>query len=152
MKFRMLTLGLFSLSVIAPLSTIVASPAAAVGCVGVDVSNQIALHGSADGVQQNNESTMTSSPHCFGSVGVNVGNQVYTGPGEGFVQERESHQSLDGINNPTPYGNEYLPTDGENIFIPVQTQTDIYVPVYDPNFYDSYLGDPISPAEMYAYQ
>jgi hypothetical protein len=151
MKFRMLFLGLFSLSAIAPLGALTANPAAAVACVGVDVSNQIALHGSRDGVSQSQSSTMEAAPGCFGSTSVNVGNQVYTGPGDGLVQEQESYHYLDGVNNPTPYGDEYLPTEGDDIYIPVHTQTDIYVPAYDPEFYDSYLGVPVPTDQMYAY-
>jgi len=152
MKFRMLFLGLFSLSAVAPLGALMAGPAAATACVGVDVTNQIALHGSPDGVYQSQASNMEATPGCFGSASVNVGNQVYTGPGEGLVQEQESSHYLDGANNPTGYGNEYLPSGGQDVFIPVHTQTDIYVPVYDPNFYDSYLGAPVPVTEMYAYQ
>lgn len=152
MKFRMLFLGLFSVSAVAPLGAIMANPAAATACVGVDVSNQVALHGSREGVSQSQATYMESAPGCFGSASVNVGNQVYQGSGDGLVQEQESYHYLDGVNNPAGYGNEYLPTDGEDIFIPVHTQTEVYVPAYDPEFYDSYLGAPVPTDYMYAYQ
>ncbi|MGF1568410.1 MAG: hypothetical protein ACFCVD_10125 [Nodosilinea sp.] len=152
MKIRMLFLGLFSLSAVAPLATVLAGPGLATGCIAVDLSNQVALHGSPDGVSQNNETTMEATPDCFGSVSVDVGNQIYTGSGDGLVQERESHHYLDGVNNPTPYGDEYLPYGGPDIYIPVETQTQIYVPPFDPNFYDSFLGDPISSFGLYAFQ
>ncbi len=76
MKFRMLFLGLFSLSAVAPLGGLMANSAAAAACVGVDVSNQVAVHGSPDGVSQAQATTMEATPDCFGSASVNVGNQV----------------------------------------------------------------------------
>lgn len=154
MTFRWFSLGVFSLAAFGPLASVLSTPASAAACVGVDVSNQVALHGNPDGVEQSNEVQMEATPNCFGSASVSADTQLYTGPD--VVQERESQHYLDGSYG--SYGQEYLPYEGDDIFIEAGTQTEVYVAPYDPNyspydpnFYDSYLGDPISPAYSMAH-
>lgn len=133
MKFHSLSFGLFSLAMVA--AGLNAAPAEAT-CIAVDVSTQVAIHGSQEGVDQQNNPQFAAAPYCSGSVTVDTGSQVYVGAGEGLSQERTSEHFLGESEEPA------YPVEGPTIFIPVETQTDVYAPPFDPTFQDQYYyGD-----------
>ncbi len=146
MKFPSIPFSLCSLAIVA--GTISAAPAEAT-CIAIDVSNQVAVHGSQEGVEQHNDPHFAADPYCSGSVTVDTGSQVYVGPGEGLSQERTSHHFL-GDSDETDY-----PVEGPTIFIPVETQTDVYAPPFDPTFqeqyyYGDYYGDALGGDNLYS--
>ena len=106
-------------------------PAQALGCVNVDVSNQIKLTGSknAPGSQTNNVN-QAIDPNCVGNAIVHKTNQVHVGA-EGANQTRNSNQFSGGA------GNSAIPDSLKgvgNVNVQTGTQTTIYNPALDPNF------------------
>lgn len=110
------------------------TPAAkALGCVNLDVSNQIKVTGSKDnpGVQQNNVN-QSIDPNCVGNTDVHKTTQLYVGP-DGANQTRNSSQSSGGGTSK----NSAIPSgvmDAGNLNIKVGTGTSIYTPGLDPNY------------------
>jgi hypothetical protein len=106
-------------------------PAKALGCVNVDVSNQIKITGSKDapGAQTNNVN-QAIDPNCVGNAIVHKTNQVHVGS-EGANQTRNSNQFSGGSGHPA------IPASvmgAGNINFKSGTQTTIYNPALDPNF------------------
>jgi hypothetical protein len=106
--------------------------AKALGCVNLDLSNQIKVTGSKDnpGVQQNNVN-QSIDPNCVGNTDVHKTTQLYVGP-DGANQTRNSSQSSGGLGK-----NPAIPAgvmDAGNVNIQVGTGTSIYTPGLDPKF------------------
>jgi hypothetical protein len=109
----------------------VSKPANALGCVNVDVSNQIKITGSKDapGAQTNNVNQVID-PSCVGNTIVHKTNQVHVGA-EGADQTRNSNQYSGGSGNPA------IPASvmgAGNVNFQSGTKTTIYNPALDPNF------------------
>jgi hypothetical protein len=105
----------------------------ALGCVNLDVSNQVNLTGSKDnpGVQQNNVK-QNIDPNCVGNADVHKTTQLHVGP-EGADQTRNSSQSIGGGATSHPA----IPAgvmDAGNVNVQVGTGTNIYVPGLDPKY------------------
>jgi hypothetical protein len=135
MKRYVLSLGLLSLT---SLSIILSGAPAQAVCIGTDVSTQVALHGSPDGVDQDNDASLYAESGCFGSTTTSADTQVYTGSGDNVSQQRESQHYLGGTYESDSYADPYL--EGPVLFFPVETQVDVYTPPYDPAFQDTYYG------------
>jgi hypothetical protein len=120
---------LFSISLL-PKAT---SPAHALGCVNVDVSNQVKITGSKDapGTQQNNVHQAIDPETCVGNVNVGKSNQVYVGT-DGADQVRNSSQSSGGIGTHPAIPKSVM--DAGNVNFQSGTATTIYNPALDPNF------------------
>ncbi|MCY7283304.1 MAG: hypothetical protein LH679_07635 [Cyanobacteria bacterium CAN_BIN43] len=127
MKFHLISLGLLSISSFLPFMPSFTPPASA-ACVMTDVGVQVAVHGSYNPADQNNNVTMQDLGHCMGSVTTNVGEQVYVGTGE-IEQNRESNLTVGG-DPTTPFGGL-----GPTIRVPVYVPVDVYAPAYDGSFY-----------------
>jgi hypothetical protein len=103
----------------------------ALGCVNVDVSNQIKITGSKDapGAQTNNVN-QAIDPNCVGNAIVHKTNQVHVGT-EGANQTRNSNQFSGGS------GNSAIPAsvrEAGNVNFKTGIQTTIYNPALAPNF------------------
>ena len=103
----------------------------ALGCVNVDVSNQIKVTGSKDapGAQTNNVN-QAIDPNCVGNAIVHKTNQVHVGT-EGANQTRNSDQFSGGS------GNSAIPAsvrEAGNVNFQKGTQTTIHNPALAPNF------------------
>jgi hypothetical protein len=104
----------------------------ALGCVNLDLSNQIKITGSKDnpGVQQNNIK-QEIGPNCVGNTTVHNTTQLYVGA-DGANQIRNSEQFSGGLGK-----NPVLPAgvmDAGNVNIQVGTATSVYNPALDPKF------------------
>jgi hypothetical protein len=131
MKLKSFYLALFSLSTLLPFAPSF-TPLASAQCVAVDVSNQLAMHGSQnDSTQVNNVNQNTDD----GCVGAGIGTyNTQTGVSNGNItQVRDVNTNVNStLNNlPTAPG---VGTDATNINISVDTSQDIYNPALDPNF------------------
>jgi hypothetical protein len=105
--------------------------AQAIGCVNVDVSNQIKITGSKDapGGQTNNVN-QEIDPNCVGNAIVHKTNQVHVGT-EGADQTRNSNQFSGGSGHPA------IPAsvrEAGNVNFQSGIKTTIYNPALDPNF------------------
>ena len=106
-------------------------PAHSLGCVNVDISNQLNISGSknAPGTQTNNVN-QEIDPNCVGNAIIHKTNQVHVGS-EGADQTRNSNQSSGGS------GNSAIPASvmgAGNVNFQSGTKTTIYNPALDPNF------------------
>jgi hypothetical protein len=136
MNQQLLSIGsiTFSLALLPTLLLPNFTPSAhALGCVNVDISNQVKVTGSKNspGVQQNNVS-QSIDPNCVGNTDVHKTTQVYVGA-DGANQTRTSSQSSGGgatKNSMIPPG----VMDAGNLNIQVGTGTSIYTPGLDPNY------------------
>lgn len=103
----------------------------AIGCVNVDISNQIKLTGSKDAPgSQTNNVNQAIDPNCVGNAIVHKTNQVYVGA-EGANQTRNSEQFSGGS------GNSTIPASVRgvgNVNLQTGIQTTIYNPALAPNF------------------
>ena len=103
----------------------------AIGCVNVDISNQIKLTGSKDAPgSQTNNVNQAIDPNCVGNAIVHKTNQVHVGT-EGANQTRNSDQFSGGS------GNSAIPASVMgvgNVNFQTGTQTTIYNPALAPNF------------------
>ena len=103
----------------------------ALGCVNVDISNQIKLTGSKDAPgSQTNNVNQAIDPNCVGNAIVHKTNQVHVGT-EGANQTRNSDQFSGGS------GNSAIPASVMgvgNVNFQTGTQTTIYNPALAPNF------------------
>jgi hypothetical protein len=103
----------------------------ALGCVNVDISNQLNINGSknAPGTQTNNVN-QEIDPSCVGNAIVHKTNQVHVGT-EGADQTRNSNQFSGGSGHPA------IPASvmgAGNVNFQSGTKTTIYNPALDPNF------------------
>lgn len=124
-----LSYSLFSLSLMMPMWSILASPAKA-QCVMIDVAPQLAMHGSKTSSTQINETTMIAQGPCVGNATVTSGAQTAVAPGE-IHQERTSTSVIYGDTQGLP---NVPGLGGPVIQIPVNTQIDIYNPALDSEF------------------
>jgi hypothetical protein len=128
MKFKLLSLTLFSLSAVSPIMLPSLSHPAMAGCVAVDVSTQVAVDGNRKGNQSNNTNQNFGS-NCRNGNGGNVttvGNQVCHSTN--CVQRRNSSQFADG----DPNSSTGVST--PNIPISVHVPVHVYDPSKNPNF------------------
>ncbi len=136
MNQQLLSIGIitFLLELLPTLLVPTSIPSAhALGCVNVDVSNQVKVTGSKDnpGIQQNNVN-QSIDPNCVGNTNVHKTTQVYVGA-DGANQTRTSSQSSSG----DAIKNSMIPRgvmDAGNVNIQVGTNTSIYTPGLDPNY------------------
>lgn len=103
----------------------------ALGCVNVDISNQIKLTGSKDapGSQTNNVNQVID-PNCVGNAIIHKTNQVHVGA-EGANQNRNSNQFSGGSENSA------IPASVKgagNVNFQTGIQTTIFNPALAPNF------------------
>lgn len=130
MKLNILSLGLFSLSTLLPLTPAITSQADA-ACVMVDANTQVAIHGSQNPASQSNQVEMRNAEDCFGNVTVDTGTQVSSTPGE--VQQSRSSSHIVGGSTENSHG-----LSGPIIRVPVSTQVDAYSPAHDPSIINSF--------------
>ncbi|MBR8838631.1 MAG: hypothetical protein DSM106950_32680 [Stigonema ocellatum SAG 48.90 = DSM 106950] len=130
MKFKLLSLSLFSLSALSPIAISSLTHPAMAGCVAVDVGTQVAVDGHKGRGNQTNNVNQNFGPNCRNSVGgtvTSVGNQVcHSGT---CAQSRTSNQYADG--NP----NYRTGVNTKNIGIRVNPQIHVYDVSKDPNFF-----------------
>ncbi len=123
MKLKLIYLSLFSFSTLLyliPGTTKIANAA----CVGLDVSNQLALTSSQEPSTQENNVDFNASPDCFGNATTSTDTQLGIGSGP-INQERDSTHNLIGSDE-SVHG---LPLpDTPNILVPVGNQFDIHAP------------------------
>jgi hypothetical protein len=104
----------------------------ALGCVNVDVSNQVKITGSKahPGTQQNNVNQVID-PNCLGNANVHNTTQTHVGS-EGADQTRNSSQYSGGLGK-----NNLVPAsvmDAGNVNVQTGTATTIYAPGLDPKY------------------
>jgi hypothetical protein len=136
MNNQLLSIGsiTFSLALLSNLLLPNFTPSAhALGCINLDISNQVKLTGSKDnpGVQKNNVN-QSIDPNCVGNTDVHKTTQLYVGP-DGANQTRNSSQSSGGGTSK----NSAIPSgvmDAGNLNIQVGTGTSIYTSGLDPNY------------------
>jgi hypothetical protein len=118
-----------AISAFLPFMTSFNSPAAA-QCVMIDVSNQLAMHGSHNPSDQTNNVNMNSQGPCVGGAIGTYNAQTAVSPGD-VTQTRNSNSSISngmtGVPNVPGIG-------GPTLMIPVETQIDLYNPALDPSF------------------
>ena len=127
MKFKLLSLSLFSLSAVSPLMIPSFTHPAMAGCVAVDVGTQVAVDGNRTG-HQTNHTTQNFGPNCSNSRGgtvTTVGHQSCVSAN--CQQNRTSSQLVDGDGNP-------IGVKTPNIGIQVHTPVHVYNPAEDPNW------------------
>lgn len=123
MKFKFLSLSLFSAAAISPFLIPSLTPSAQAGCVAVDVNTQVAVDGQRRGNQRNNVN-QEFGPNCENSVGGVVrsrSTQVCVTDGT-CEQNRESNQFVDGDSN------RQVPVRTRNIGIQVDVPVHIQKP------------------------
>jgi hypothetical protein len=125
----LLTSILFSIALLTKLTP----PAHALGCVNIDVSNQVKLTCSKDapGTQQNNVNQVIDPNSCVGNANVHNTTQTYVGT-DGADQKRNSNQFSAGSGNSGPIPGNAI--NAGNVNIKAGTATTIYNPALDPNF------------------
>ncbi|NDJ16990.1 hypothetical protein [Myxacorys almedinensis] len=127
--FKPLGFGLLSLSVCLPFLPSLTSAASA-QCVMLDVSNQLAIHGSHTPSTQANTVNMAAPDGCVGGAAVTTNAQTGVATGD-VTQIRNSNSTItngmEGVPNLPGLG-------GPTIQIPVNTQVDVYSPAMDPTF------------------
>jgi hypothetical protein len=131
MKFRFVSLSLFSLSALLPLTPSFTPEAKA--CLIYDVTTQVAIHGSQTPAQQDNNVATGSDDNCFNNVAGGTTTQVGIGAGE--VQQSHDAQYFVGGGD---QNNSGLTT--PTITVTPTTQVDVYSPAHDPNFLKSVTG------------
>lgn len=108
------------------------TPAASAQCVMLDVSNQLAIHGSRTPSTQENNVNLASTGNCVGGAAVTTNAQTAVTPGDA-TQIRNSNSTITN-------GAQGVPNvpglSGPTIQIPVNTQVDVYSPALDPSFMD----------------
>jgi hypothetical protein len=108
------------------------TPAAkALGCVNVDVGNQISVSGSPNPGTQTNQVKQSIDPNCLGNVNVTKTTQLDVGAGSAN-QQRTSEQHSGGLGK-----HPVIPAgvmEAGNVNIQVGTGTQVYSPALNPNF------------------
>jgi hypothetical protein len=94
MRFKFLSLSLFSVSTLFALATATTKPAFAV-CTTTDVNVQVAA--SKNPAQQENENTVERDEECFGNNSTHTSTQV--GKGDNVNQRRRSEHRQGGSSN-----------------------------------------------------
>jgi hypothetical protein len=131
MKRHSLYLGLLSLSTLLPFAPSF-TPLASAQCVAVDVSNQMAMHGSQNEATQINDINQNLDHGCLGA-GIGTYNAQTGVSNDNVTQVRDANtnvnSTLNNIPNAPGIGNE-----ATNINISVDTAQDIYNPALYPSF------------------
>lgn len=134
---KSLSIGLLSAAAFLPFAPSFTSSASA-QCVMLDVSNQLAIHGSQTPSTQQNNVGMTANGGCVGGAAVTTNAQTAVTPGTA-TQIRNSQSTItdgmQGVPNVPGIG-------GPTIQIPVNTQVDVYSPALDPTFMHRFSGIP----------
>jgi hypothetical protein len=102
----------------------------ALGCVNVDISNQLDIAGKNAQQRQSNNVNQAIDPNCIGNTSVHKTNQVNVSP-DGANQTRNSNQFLGGS------GSSVIPAsvmDAGNVNFQTGTQIRIQTPALDQNF------------------
>jgi hypothetical protein len=120
MKFKLLSLSLFSLSAVSTFVLPSLTPSAMAGCVAVDVSTQVAVDGSRSR-RQSNQVNQDFGRNCngSGSTVTTVGNQLCVSGGT-CEQRRTSNQYVDGNSNYR--SNVRTPNIRVNVGVPVHVR------------------------------
>jgi len=127
MKFKLLSLSLFSITALSPFIVPSFIPSAQAGCIAVDVGTQVAVDGHRQGHQSNHTSQNFGS-NCNGTTGskvTTVGTQTCVS--DRCEQRRNSSQYVDGDPN------SRIGVRTPNIGIQVRTPVHVYNPSLDPN-------------------
>jgi hypothetical protein len=96
MKFKLLSLGLFSISAVSSLFIPALTPSAMAGCVAVDTSVQVAVDDQERG-QQSNRTNQEFGPECENSVGSSArSSATQVCNSSDCKQRRTSDQYVDG--------------------------------------------------------
>jgi hypothetical protein len=127
MKFKFLSLGLFSLTVVAPLfAPTFTRSASALGCVATDVAVQVDVSGSKAPAQQTHNPNQQFGEDCVGNSVTNTSTQVNTGPNSAQQNVNSTSVLGGGATSNTPGKGDV----GVNVHVPVK----VYNPAADPNF------------------
>lgn len=134
---KSVSIGILSAAALFPFAPSFTASASA-QCVMLDVSNQLAIHGSKTPSTQQNNVGMTAYGECVGGAAVTTNSQTAVTP-DTATQIRNSQSTMtNGMQNvPNVPG-----IGGPTIQIPVNTQVDVYSPALDPTF----MGQPFSGA------
>ncbi|MDF5722378.1 MAG: hypothetical protein PUP91_18190 [Rhizonema sp. PD37] len=127
MKFKLLSLSLFSITALSPFIVPSLIPSAQAGCIAVDVGTQVAIDGQRVG-HQTNRTSQNFGPNCDGTSGskvTTVGTQTCVSGR--CVQRRNSSQYVDGDPN------SRIGVRTPNIGIRVKTPVHVYNPSLDSN-------------------
>ncbi|MDJ0675818.1 MAG: hypothetical protein QNJ36_10630 [Calothrix sp. MO_167.B42] len=120
MKFKLLSLGLFSISAISPFFIPAFTPNAMAGCVAVDTNVQVGVTGRKP-ARQSNKVSQEFGPNCENSVGSSVrSSSSQFCRSENCTQKRTSDQYVD--------GGRRVPVRTRNIPIKVNVQVNPRVP------------------------
>ncbi|MBF1990693.1 hypothetical protein [Fischerella thermalis] len=127
MKFKFLSVGLFSLTVVSPLfAPSFTRPASALGCVITDVAVQVDVSGSKTPAQQTHNPNQQFGEDCTGNSVTNTATQVNTGPNSAQQNVNSNSVVGGGATSNTPGKGDV----GVKVHVPV----DVYNPAADPNF------------------
>ncbi len=120
MKFKLLSLGLFSISAISPFFIPAFTPSATAGCVAIDTNVQVGITGRKP-ARQSNKVSQNFGENCEKSVGSSVrSSSTQVCRSENCIQRRTSNQSVD--------GGRYVGVRTKNIPIRVNVQVNPRVP------------------------
>lgn len=118
-------LALLSLTTLLPLLPSVTPGANA--CTIVDTTTQVAIHGSRNPAEQENDITAASDDNCFNNTV--VGNTTQVGIGAGDIKQSNQGEYFVGGGDVNTTGLK-TPT----VIVTPQTQVDVYSPAHDPKF------------------
>ncbi len=125
MKFKICSLGLFSLASLLPL--IPALTPAVNACAIVDATTQVGIYGSQPGVQENNVNTGHDA-NCLGNAAVGTTTQVGISPGQ-VNQTNEADYFVGG-------GDQDTGLTSPVIEVTPETQIQLHSPAHDQEFLD----------------
>lgn len=118
-------LALLSLTALFPL--LPSGTPAAHACTIVDTTTQVAIHGSQNPAEQENNITAASDDNCFNNTV--VGNTTQVGIGAGEIKQSNQGKYFVGGGD---INNTGLKT--PTVIVTPQTQVDVYSPAHDENF------------------
>jgi hypothetical protein len=120
MKFKLLSLSLFSISAVSPFFLPALTPSAMAGCVAVDTSVQVSIDNQERG-RQSNRTKQEFGPNCENSVGSSVrSSATQVCNSSSCVQRRTSDQYVD--------GGRYVPVKTNNIGVQVHIPVHVKKP------------------------
>jgi hypothetical protein len=121
MKRSLLSIGVFSVSVLSIAASFPASPASA-QCVATDLNVQLAIRHPDRPAQQSNDVNANMDDSCSGNTSTHTNTQVGVNPNGEVIQKRTSNHDLrGGQGNPTGIK-------GPNIHVPVSVPVDVPFP------------------------
>ncbi|AFY90421.1 MAG: hypothetical protein CLLPBCKN_007930 [Chroococcidiopsis cubana SAG 39.79] len=121
MRFKFLSLGLFSLSTVLALGTTTIKPAQAV-CTATDVNVQVGV--SREPAEQNNEASAEFDENCYNNNSTHTSTQV--GQGDRVRQNRRSEHKLGGREGDNKL--REMGIDTPNIYTPVDVRVNVPTP------------------------